>query len=119
MGSPLTVTLADIRVTHNELNALSTSPHPPSTIFTSLMMASAFSKTNHMHALFSLTSTHLHLTYNTLKNFLTTTVHYLILTYSFTQTTLLPFIGNPLTLMFTPIITAVPLRFTKTPSSDP
>ena len=43
-------------------------PHliPPSIIFTSLMMASAFSKTNHMHALFSPTSTHLHLTYNTL-----------------------------------------------------
>ena len=66
MGSPLTVTLAEIRVNHNELNALSTSPHPPSIIFTSLMMASAFSKTNHMHALFSPTSTHLHLTYNTL-----------------------------------------------------
>ena len=119
MGSPLTVTLADIRVTHNELNALSTSPHPPKHYFHFVDDGFGFFKTNHMHALFSLTSTHLHLTYNTLKNFLTTTVHYLILTYSFTQTTLLPFIGNPLTLMFTPIITAVPLRFTKTPSSDP
>ena len=33
MGSPLTVTLAEIRVTHNELNALSTSPHPPKHYF--------------------------------------------------------------------------------------
>ena len=36
MRSPLTVTLAEIRVTYNEFSALSTSPHPPSTIFTSL-----------------------------------------------------------------------------------
>ena len=33
MGSPLTVTLAEIRVTHNEFKALSTSPHPPKHYF--------------------------------------------------------------------------------------
>ena len=33
MGSPLTVTLAEIRVTHNELKALNTSLHPPKHYF--------------------------------------------------------------------------------------